>query len=205
MLTIHHLGISQSDRVVWLCEELGVPYQLVKYERDPNTRLAPETYRALHPAGTAPVIEDQGTILAESGAVIDYIVARHGQGRLTVTPDDPTFATYLYWYHMASGSLMPALMMAMGGGPMSAFGKDRLLRYLDALEQHLGDGQEWLAGPFTIADIMIAFPLSTGRLFGPLDLSPYPAIRAYVNRLLARPAYQRAKAKADPDLVLPST
>lgn len=204
MLTVHHLGLSQSDRIPWLCEELGIPYRLVKYDRDPQTRLAPEAYRALHPSGTAPVIEDDEMMLAESGAVIDYIVARYGDGRLTLAPDDPAFATYLFWYHLANGSIMPALMMAMGSGPMSDLAKGRIGRYLNALEQHLKDGREWLAGSFTIADIMMAFPLTTARLFGQLDLTPYPAIRAYAQRLIARPAYQRAKAKADPDLVLPS-
>jgi len=103
MLTVHHLGISQSDRIVWLFEELRIPYELIRYERDPVTRLAPESYKALHPAGTAPVITDGDLVLGESGAIIDYIVARYGNDRLTLSADHPDFAHYLYWYHFANG------------------------------------------------------------------------------------------------------
>ena len=205
MLTVHHLGISQSDRIGWLCEELGVPYVLVKHDRDPVTRLAPATYRALHPSGTSPVIEDGGLVLAESGAIIDYIVARHGGGRLQLKFDHPEFATFLFWYHLANGSIMPAAMLLMAGSGMLAdLARDRLDRYYNALESHLGDGRLWLAGAdFTVADIMITFPLTTMRLFVPYDFTMFPRIRAYAQRLVARPAYQRAKAKGDPELVLP--
>lgn len=107
MLVVHHLGISQSDRIVWLCDELAIPYQLIRYERDPVTQLAPAEYRALHPFGTAPVITDDGLTLGESGAIIEYIIAKHGNGRLPVTADRPEFADYLFWFHFANGSLMP--------------------------------------------------------------------------------------------------
>src|SRR4029078_164574 len=107
MLTVHHLGISQSERIVWLCEELSIPYQLVNYERDPVTRLAPAQYKALHPFGTAPVIVDGSVVLSESGAIIEYIIARHGKGRLAVRPDAPNYADYLFWFHFANGSMMP--------------------------------------------------------------------------------------------------
>lgn len=107
MLTVHHLGISQSERIVWLCEELSIPYQLVRYDRDPVTRLAPAEYKALHPFETAPVITDGTVVLSESGAIIEYIVARYGKGRLTVRPDAPNYADYLFWLHFANGSMMP--------------------------------------------------------------------------------------------------
>jgi glutathione S-transferase len=199
MLTVHHLGISQSDRIVWLCEELGIPYDLVRYDRDPVTRLAPAAYKALHPAGTAPVITDAAVTLAESGAIIDYIVARHGGGRLTLPADDPDFADFLYWYHFANGSLMPAMMMMSAGeGMMAGLMRARTDRALDALEARLGSAT-WLAGDsFTVADIMIVFPLTTMRAFFDLDLAPYPNIRGYLSRIAARPAYQSAIAKADP-------
>ncbi len=144
MLTVHHLGISQSDRIVWLCEELAIPYGLVRYERDPVTRLAPANYKALHPTGTAPVVTDDGLTLGESGAIIDYIVAKHGGGRLTLSADHPDFARYFYWYHFAGSSLMPSMM----------------------------------------------------------GLTAFPHLRTNVRRVVDRPAFQAAKAKADPDLVL---
>lgn len=203
MLTVHHLGVSQSDRIVWLCEELAIPYELVRYDRDAVTRLAPAAYKALHPSGTAPVITDDGLSLAESGAIIDYIVAKHGDGQLTLTADHPNFAQYLYWYHFANGSLMPSMMGLMGGGEIQPLMRERVDRGLAALEAHLADGHVWLAGDtFTIADIMILFPLTTMRAFVPLDLAPYPGISAYLGRVVERPAFQAAKAKADPDLIL---
>lgn len=204
MLTVHHLGISQSDRIVWLCEELEIPYDLVVYERDPVTRLAPPEFKALHPSGTAPVITDGAVVLAETGAVVDYIVAKHGGGRLTIPASDPAFADFLYWYHFSNGSLIPAMMAMAGDGGLAPIMRDRVERYIAALEAHLAKGKPWLVGDsFTVADIMILFPLTTMRAFIPVDLTDCPAIRAYIRRLVDRPAFQRAKAKADPDLVLP--
>src|ERR1700712_6006461 len=112
-LTIHHLGLSQSERIVWLCEELGLHYNLVRHDRDPVMRNAPPSYRVLHPAGTAPIIRDGDVVLAESGAIVEYLLARYGEGRLALASDDPGFAGYLYWLHFAHGSLMPALMVPM--------------------------------------------------------------------------------------------
>src|ERR1700760_276520 len=103
MLTVHHLGRSQSERVVWLCEELEIPYELKIYVRDAETMLAPPDYKALHPSGSAPVITDGDVVLAESGAIIDYIVAKYGKGRLTLGADDPDFASFLYWLPFAHG------------------------------------------------------------------------------------------------------
>ncbi|EQB10813.1 MULTISPECIES: glutathione S-transferase family protein [Sphingobium] len=204
MLTVHHLGISQSDRIVWLCEELAIPFELARYDRDPVTRLAPSAYKALHPSGTAPVITDGALTLAESGAIIDYIVARYGDGRLTLKADHPDFARFLYWYHFANGSLMPCMMMLMDGGGMAAIMQDRAGRSLAALEAHFAEGHQWLAGEdFTVADIMTMFPLTTMRAFITLDLSPYPNLRAYLRRVAERPAFQIARAKADPDLQVP--
>src|SRR5665213_1275726 len=103
MLTVHHLGKSQSERIVWLCEELGIPYELKNYARDKVTMLAPADYKALHPIGAAPVITDGDVVLAESGAVVEYILARYGKGRLTLAADHPDFAPFLYWFHFANG------------------------------------------------------------------------------------------------------
>ncbi|WP_176599156.1 MULTISPECIES: glutathione S-transferase family protein [Sphingobium] len=200
MLTVHHLGISQSDRIVWLCEELGLPYELIRYDRDPVTKMAPPAYKALHPSGTAPVITDGDVVLAESAAIIDYIVAKFGDNRLTLSAHDPEFAHFVYWYHFANGSLMPAIMGMASPGPIADVMKARTDCALAMLDAHLAD-RIWLAGDsFTVADIMIAFPLTTMREFMPYDLSPYPNILAYLARLGARPAFKSAIAKADPGL-----
>ena len=208
MLTVHHLGISQSDRIVWLCEELEVPYELKKYDRDPVTRLAPGAYKALHPCETAPVITDGDLVLGESGAIIDYVIAKYGNGRLALAPDHPNFAAYLYWFHFANGSFMPAGMTDLVLGilgmrdqeavkPLRARGD----RAYAMAERRLGEAT-WFAGDqFTAADIMMLFPLTTMRVFAPRDLAPYPNIRAYLARVGERPAFQRAAKKGDPDLV----
>lgn len=203
MLTIHHLKVSQSDRIVWLCEELAIPYVLKLYFRDPITHMAPPEYKALHPSGTAPVITDGDVVLAESGAIIDYIVAKYRNGGLTLPANHPEFASFLYWYHFANGSLMPALMMLMGEGKLAQAMSARADRYLAEIETHFAAGHTWIAGgTFTVADIMILFPLTTMRSFIPLDLSPYVHIYEYLRRVTARPAFLAAKAKADPELEL---
>lgn len=207
MLTVHHLGVSQSDRIVWLCEELNIPYQMIRYERDPVTRMAPPEYKALHPFGTAPVITDGDLVLGESGAIIEYIIAKHGGGRLSLGPSSPNYTDYLYWFHFANGSVMPAAMVdlvvsRLGG---EAAENTRALRArsdraYDMIEQRLGE-TDYLAGDaFTAADIIMLFPLTTMRVFVQRDLEPYPNIRAYLQRIAAHPAYQRAMKSADPDL-----
>ena len=218
MLIVHHLGISQSERIVWLCEELGIDYTLKVHDRHPETSLAQDDYRALHPLGTAPIIQDideQGRdlALAESGAIVDYIIHKHGGGRLSVAPDAPNYANYLFWFHFANGSLMPARMidMVLGmlgiegakaeGGPAEMM-KARGARVYDLVDSRLGVS-DYLAGDeLTAADIMSVFPLTTMRLFAPLDFSGHPNIRAWLKRIGARPAYQRAMEKGDPGMEL---
>jgi len=204
MIVIHHLGISQSDRIVWLCEELEVPYELERYERDPKTRLAPAKYRALTPFGTAPVIVDGNVILGESSAITEYIVTLYGGGRLTIPPGAPNYADYLFWFHFANGSLMPSAMFDMIVGrmenPNNVFSglRQRLDRAYRMIESRLGD-VPYLAGDiFTAADILTLFPLTTFRVFVPRDLAPFPNIRRYLKRIAERPAFQRATTKADP-------
>lgn len=207
MLVVHHLGISQSDRIVWLCEELGIDYQLERYERDPVTRLAPAEYRALTAFGTAPVITDGDLVLGESAAIIDYIIEVHGGGRLKVAPDAPNYPAYLFWFHFANGSLMPAAMVDMLVGAstdgLAAALKSRLDRAYAALEERLGT-VPWLAGDaFTAADIISLFPVTTMRMFAARDISPYPNLRAWIGRVAERPAFRRAMEKADPGLEIP--
>lgn len=206
MLTVHHLGISQSERIVWLCEELELEYDLVVYKRDPVTSLAPAEYKALHPMEIAPVITDDDVTLAESSAIIDYIVARYGAGRLTVSSADPAFADYLFWYHFANGTLMPSEMSAAGSRPGPESPLDVVLRHraeraFGLLELRLKDATFLAGDVFTVADIMTVFPLTTMRAFSGRRLDDYPNIRAYLARIGARPAYRRAMAKGDPDLV----
>ncbi|WP_341895874.1 glutathione S-transferase family protein [Ferrovibrio terrae] len=209
MLTVHHLGLSQSDRIVWLCEELGIPYTLKRYERDPQTRMAPAAYQALTPFGTAPVIGDGDLMLGESAAIIEYVAETYGHGRLLIRHGAPGYADFLYWFHFANGSFMPAALIDSicnrlpgGAGAMTAL-RARLDRAYDQIEARLGE-VPFLAGEtFSAADIMTLFPLTTMRVFSPRDISPYPQIRAYLQRIAARPAFQRAMQKADPGFSLP--
>ena len=208
MLTVHHLGKSQSERIVWLCEELGIPYELKLYERDPVTRLAPPEYKALHPLGAAPVITDGQVVLAESGAVVEYIIAKHGNGRLVLAADHPDFAQFLYWFHFANGTLQPATgrNMILGrlrlpeDNPILLAMKARLNLALGLVEARLGKAMFLAGHEFTTADIMAVFSLTTMRLFLPFDLAPYPGILAYLQRIGKRDAYQRAMRKGDPDM-----
>lgn len=208
MLKIHHLGHGQSERILWLCEELEVPYELVKYTRDPVTRLSPPELKAMHPLGAAPLLEVDGMLLAESAAIVDFILARHGHGRLRPGAERATFADYLYWFHFANGNLQPAILRSMlvqrcglpAEHPARASVKGRQDQVLALVDARLAEN-EYLAGSeFTAADIMSVFSLTTMRLFHPIDLAPYPGIRAYLARIGARPGYQRAMAKGDPDL-----
>ncbi|WP_437289816.1 glutathione S-transferase family protein [Sorangium sp. So ce406] len=208
MLKIHHLGHSQSERILWLCEELGVPYDLEKYTRDPVTRLSPPELKALHPLGAAPLIEVDGLLLAESAAIVEFILARYGRGRLRHGPDHPDFASYLYWFHFSNGNLQPVMLRAMIVGrcglgpdhPALTSVQGRLDQVLALIEARLGQTDHLAGSEFTAADIMSVFSLTTMRLFHPVDLAPYPSILAYLQRIGARPAYRRAMAKGDPDL-----
>jgi len=207
MLTVHHLGISQSERIVWLCGELGLAYELKRYDQDAVTRLAPAAYKALHPMGTAPVITDGDVVLSESGAIMEYIIGKYGQGRLAVGPDQANFADYLFWFHFANGSMMPSQMAGLGGkpgaeeSPRAQFMRARADRAWAMVEARLGK-VPYLAGhDFTAADIITLFPLTTMRAFVPRDISGYPNILAYLKRIGERRAYRRAMAKGDPQMV----
>ena len=210
MLTIHHLGKSQSERIVWLCEELGVPYELHHHNRDPVTILSPPELKALHPLGAAPVITEGALVLAESGAIMEYIIAKHGGGRLALGLTHPDFAHYLYWLHFANSNLQSIMGRCMllrrldlaPDNPVLVSAIGRLERALDLVETRLGDTHYLAGNEFTAADIMIVFSLTTMRYFLPLDLAPYPHIRAYLRRISDREAYQRAMKKGDPDMTL---
>jgi glutathione S-transferase len=209
MLTVHHLGKSQSERIVWLCEELGIPYELKHTARDAATMLAPPDYKALHPIGAAPVITDGDLVLAESGAIVEYIIVRHGNGRLALGADHPDFASYLYWFHFANGTLQAGLGRLMilnrlkldPENPILLATRGRVDRAFDLIEARTREA-EYLAGEFTAADIMMGFSLTTMRYFQPYDLKRCPSVLAYLARIGARPAYRRAMEKGDPGMAL---
>jgi glutathione S-transferase len=210
MLTIHHLGKSQSERIIWLCEELAIDYKLEHYVRDSVTMLSPPALRALHPMGTAPVITDGELILGESAAIVEYIIAVYGHGRLALSADHPDFAQYLYWFHFSNGNLQPLMGRNMilsrlklnEDNPVLVSTRGRLDRALAFLEHRL-TSVEFLAGSeFTAADIMTMFSLTTMRYFYQLELAPYPKILAYLKRMSARPAYQKAMQTGDPGMKL---
>jgi glutathione S-transferase len=210
MLTVHHLGKSQSERIVWLCEELEIPYQLKRYARDSVTMLAPADYKALHPIGAAPVITDGDLVLAESGAVVDYIIAKYGNGRLALNADHPDFASFLYWFHFANGTLQANMGRNMilnrlnlaADNPVFAAIKARVDHAFDLVDARTRE-VEYLAGSeFTAADIMMGFSLTTMRYFLPYGLARCPNIVLYLARIGRRPAYRRAMEKGDPGMTL---
>ena len=206
MIIINHLGISQSERIIWLCEELAVPYELRRFDRDPVSRLAPAAYKALHPMGIAPVIYDGDVVLAESGAIVDYILTKYGDSQLTLTAENPNFADYLFWLHFANGTMMPALMAGLIGQLAQLDADSAIIKALSGrstlgyamIEDRLAANEFFAGSMFTAADIMMLFPLTTMRAFSRGDLSGYPHILAYLQRIGQRPAYQRAMANGDP-------
>ena len=210
MIVVHHLNNSRSQRVLWLLEELGVPYEVRKYQRDPVTLLAPPELRKIHPLGKAPVVVDGGEVLAESGAIIEYFVEKHG--RLAPPPGTPEWRRYRYWMHYAEGSAMPPLLLKLvfdrlekAQAPffvrpvmrgIAAKAKDgfvlpQINLHLDWMESELGRGP-WFAGSeLTAADIQMSFPLEAAASRGGLNDSR-PRLMDFLARIHARPAYQRA-------------
>jgi glutathione S-transferase len=204
MLTIHHLEVSQSERIVWLCEELELDYELKIYRRHPETMMAPENYRALHPMGIAPIISDGEFLLAESGAIIEYIIARYGNGRFGASGEDLNFADYLFWVHFANATLMPIEMIVMVGGdsPLITAFEDRSKRAYTMMEQRLGETDYFAGNELSGADFNMFFVLTTMRHYVPRVLNDFPNIKKYLQRIGGRPAYKTAMAKCDADMPL---
>lgn len=218
MITVHHLNNSRSQRVLWLLEELGVSYEVIKYERDPDTMLAPPTLLRIHPLGKSPVITDASLTLAESGAIIEYLVERYGRGRLIPPSGTPECLRYTYWLHFAEGSGMPPLLLKLifdqiPKTRMPFFAKPvargiskkvlamlvepNLKRQFDFMEAELGN-HEWFAGnEFSAADIQMSFPVEAAAQRGGFDASR-PKLMAFLQRIHARPAYQRALERGGP-------
>ncbi|MGH8183584.1 MAG: glutathione S-transferase [Rhodanobacteraceae bacterium] len=212
MITVHHLNDSRSQRVLWLLEELEVPYEVRKYQRDPATLLAPPELLKIHPLGKSPIVTDGDLTLAESGAIIESLVERYGHGRLVPPAGSPERLRYRYWLHFAEGSAMPPLLLKLVfdrvvASPMpffarpvargiskkvlAAFVNPNLARQLDFMENELAS-HAWFAGPdFTAADIQMSFPLEAAAQRAGLDATR-PRLLAFLERIHTRPAYQRA-------------
>jgi glutathione S-transferase len=201
MIVVHHLNDSRSQRVLWLLEELGVDYDIRHHARDATTRLAPPALQQVHPLGKSPVIEDAGTTIIESGAIVDYLIRRHGQGRLRPAPDTPAFEAYQQWLHYAEGSAMLPLMLRLYVSRLGEAGAALKPRIDSELANHLGyvdralHGREWLVeDTFSGADVQMSF---VGEAARGLRTS-YPAIDAWVRRFQQRPAYRRALERGGP-------
>ena len=204
VLTIHHLGMSQSERVVWLMEELGLPYEIVWHQRGADG-LAPASYLALHPAATAPVVQDGDRMLCESAAILEYVCHKYAGGRLTVAPDQPNYYEYVYWMHF-SNNILGLFFSRLGldgqtEGRVAGLVQRREDGYARILEQTLATSAH-LAGPeLTCADIMVAYCLTSPRMFGGRD--DIPNARSYLERIGSRPAYIRAMQAAGPTAAPP--
>jgi glutathione S-transferase len=206
MITVCHLSRSRSERVVWLLEELGMEYRLEWFQREP-TGAAPAEMRDIHALGKAPIIRDGDLTLAESGAIVDYIVQRHAGGRLGVPPSDPRFAGYTYWMHFAEGSLMSLMLIALvlsripeaGESPVRARILDRMGKMLAFVDEAIAKHPYFAGDAFTAADIMMSFPLTTMRRYLEYDIAPYENVGEWIERIEARPAYRKAMEIAGPD------
>ena len=218
MIIVHHLNNSRSQRVLWLLEELGVPYEVQRYQRDAKTMLAPPALLAVHPLGKSPIIVDGTVTLAESGAVIEYLVDRYGGGRLIPPAGTPERLSYTYWLHYAEGSAMPPLLLKLvfdrvANGPapwpisavarhiagtvQNSFIRPQLTRHLDYMEAALG-AHTWFAGEeFTAADVQMSFPLEAAASRAGLNASR-PRLTAFLDRIHARDAYKRALERGGP-------
>jgi len=218
MIVVHHLNNSRSQRILWLLEELGIPYEVKRYERDPKTMLAPPALIAVHPLGKSPVIVDGAVTVAESGAIIEYLVGRYGGGRLIPPANSPDRLRYTYWLHYAEGSAMPPLLLKLvfdrvanaptpwpisviarriAGTVQSTFIGPQLTRHLDYMESEL-NAHTWFAGEeFTAADVQMSFPLEAAVARAGLNAGR-PRLMAFLERIHARDAYKRALERGGP-------
>lgn len=202
-IIVHHLENSRSQRILWMLEELELPYEVKRYERNPKTMLAPPELKRVHPLGKSPVIEDAGTVVAETGAIVEYLVDK-AEGRLGPPPHRDAVLRYRFFLHYAEGSLMPPLLVKLVLARVPLFGKRAQARiqpmidvHLDYLEREL-DGREWFVGDrLTAADVMLSFPLEAARSRAGLGATR-PNLTAWLQRIHARPAYRRALERGGP-------
>ena len=217
MLTVHHLQNSRSQRILWLLEELELDYEIRRYERDVQTSLAPPALKAVHPLGKSPVITDDGQVIAETGAIVEYVIERYGNGRLIPAAGTPERLRYTYWLHMAEGTAMPLLVMtlvfnrvetaapwfvrpiakAIAGQVRSTYIGPSLTAVLDLMEAQL-DSSTWFAGEaLTAADVMMSFPVEAAAARANLPATN-PRLQAFLERIHARPAYRAALERGGP-------
>jgi glutathione S-transferase len=203
MIRVHHLNNSRSQRVLWLLEELAVPYEIVRYQRDAKTMLAPESLRRIHPLGKSPVIEDGPRILPETGAIVTYLISTYGPN-LAPESNSDLYWRYLYWLHYAEGSAMPPLLLKLVlnrlgllGWPARGFVNRQLNLHLNYLEGELAKSTWFVGEQFGGADIMMSFPLEAAAMRAGLDASR-PRLWEFLQRIHARPAYRRALEKGGP-------
>ncbi|TBN47381.1 glutathione S-transferase family protein [Pseudomonas sp. BGI-2] len=197
MIIVHHLNNSRSQRILWLLEELAIPYELKRYQRDPKTNLAPPELKAINALGKSPVIEDGAQKLIESSAIIDYLIRRHGQGRLQPDPSTPAYDEYVQWLHFAEGSAMLPLMLNLyvgrlgeAGAPLHPRINSEVANYLGYLDTALSQSDYLLGDEFSAADIQMSFIGEIARAQG--KLGNYPHVAAWVQRFQVRPAYAAA-------------
>ncbi|MEO7014611.1 MAG: glutathione S-transferase [Dokdonella sp.] len=218
MITVHHLNNSRSQRVLWLLEELGLEYEVIRYERDAKTMLAPPALRKVHPLGKSPVISDGEITVAESGAIVEYLVDQYGQGKLKPRAGSAEQRRYTYWLHYAEGSAMPPLLMSLvfariptqpmpffvrpvakgiADKVLTSYIEPQLQQHLDYLESELTD-RDWFAGrKFSAADIQMSFPVEAFAARGGLGRK-HTRLADWLERIHARPAYQRALNRGGP-------
>ena len=217
MITLHHLNNSRSQRVLWLLEALGVSYEIKRYQRDPKTMLAPPALKAIHPLGKSPVITDGDLTLAESGLIIEYLIDRYGNGRFAPPVGSADRLSYLYWLHYAEGSLMPLILLKLAfrrvgqtpapffmrpalrkvsSSAQEGFVDPQLALHLRYLNDHLSKTEWFVGGDISGADMQMSFPIEAAEARAGLD--SYPAVAAFLARIRAHPAYQRALEKGGP-------
>jgi glutathione S-transferase len=218
MIKVHHLENSRSQRVLWLLEELELPYEVVHYQRDSKTMLAPASLKAIHPLGKSPVITDGEVTMAESGAIIEYLLERYGQGRLQPEPGTPEHWRFRYWLHYAEGSAMFPLLLKLVFARLPKSPMPGLIRpivrkvsekaqgsyidpqiklHLDYLASELTKAEWFVGDQFTAADVQLSFPLEAASARAGLAQS-WPKLAEFLAKIQARPAYQRALAKGGP-------
>jgi glutathione S-transferase len=197
MIQVHHLNNSRSQRILWCLEELGLDYQIVPHQRDPQTNLSPDSLKAVHPLGKAPVIVDDGRVLIESGAILDHLVRRYGNGRLAPAEGTPEHTRYEQWMHYAEGSAMLPVMMKLylsrlgeAGGPLLPRVHGEIENHFGFLDAELADANYFVGDELTAADIQLSFPIQVARILYTLD--KFPRLAAFLQRVHARPAYRRA-------------
>lgn len=198
MITVHHLLVSQSERIIWLLEELGLSYELKSYPRDP-VGLADPIFLKLHPIGSAPVIQDGDITMAESSAIVSYILDVYGNGKFRIPVGQPGHADFVYWFNYPNAGFMPQAMQQLFDTLMGDTESMRSMMMRERFARHLGMVNDrlakvpYLAGnDFTAADLMLQFPFGTMSAFSSIDISIYPHIRTWLDRISARPAYQKA-------------